>query len=93
VTIFKEFMNRVVGLDIDVIATGIPMNQAESIRRLLEIIERLSVGNTGAAVEDIKAEAEKELKMPWGKCETTLDFMQHREKNIYKPKEGRYRIV
>ncbi len=92
IKIFKEFMNRVIGLgggqfDIDIVATGIPRSQVEQMNRLREIIHDLEQENRhGAPIEDIKRKA-VEANIPVDRVEALLK-RGSREMGIYNPKEG-----
>ncbi|MFH0815992.1 MAG: minichromosome maintenance protein MCM [Methanobacteriota archaeon] len=92
IKIFKEFMNRVIGLgggsfDIDVIATGMPRSQVDQMNRLLAIIRDLEPGNRhGAPLEEIKRQAE-ESGIPVDRVESLLK-RGSRDMGIYSPREG-----
>jgi replicative DNA helicase Mcm len=92
ITIFKEFMNRVIGLggggfDIDVIATGMPRSQVDQMTRLLEIIRDLEAGNRhGAPLDEIKKQA-VESGIPAERVESLLK-RGSRDMGIYEPKAG-----
>jgi replicative DNA helicase Mcm len=92
IKIFKEFMNRVIGLgggsfDIDVIATGMPRSQVDQMNKLLSIIRDLEPGNRhGAPLEEIKRQA-VESGIQAERVESLLK-RGSRDMGIYSPREG-----
>jgi len=96
VMIYRDYMNRVIGNDIDIVLTDVPSSQRDEVRALLEIVRSLGAADKdgkGAEREDIIAAAEKEMRVGRGKCDTMLSYMEFKERMIYQPRNGRYAIV
>jgi DNA replicative helicase MCM subunit Mcm2 (Cdc46/Mcm family) len=85
-TIFRDFMNRVVGLGgIDAIVADVPASQQERLKALREIVSEYAAGEKwGAKEQEVLDEAAKK-GVP--NAETLVEKAVERG-ILFKPKEG-----